>query len=410
MKITSLEIKQHEFEKSFRGYNIEEVNDFLSNLAQEWDRMVNESKMLKMQLEIAEKETSKLREVEMTLIKTLRTAEDTSSRITENASNEAGKKIIDAEQNAANILAEAENQAKIIVEEAEQKSKSINSSAKIEFNDLETKFLVLEANKNRLLTQIQSIAAEVQNIVVKHEDLSLDEAYKKNNEVAPLVETPAIIENETIAEEIPENIEVEANVEIEAAQTNDITEEPIENEKEEISFSSAVNEINLEPETTEDKQDLEIIEGIGPKIREVLNNSRIFTFRDLATTPIYRIKDILQAAGPQFVRHDPNTWVDQALLAEEGKWDQLNELKEFLVAGKAPANTPEKIAPAETPKRAETPVKATEEMLDKVNKVKAAIRKAMVEKGEKMEAKEQKHTNEYETEKQTGGSFFDNLN
>ena len=109
MKITSLEIKQHEFEKSFRGYNIEEVNHFLANISQEWERMLNELKMLKMQLEISEKEASKLREVEMTLIKTLRTAEDTSSRITDNANQEANRKISEAEQKAEAILADAEN-------------------------------------------------------------------------------------------------------------------------------------------------------------------------------------------------------------------------------------------------------------------------------------------------------------
>ncbi len=75
MRITSLEIKQHEFERSFRGYNVDEVNQFLGEIAQEWDKMFNEVKMLKMQLDIAEKEASKLRDVEMTLINTLRTAE-----------------------------------------------------------------------------------------------------------------------------------------------------------------------------------------------------------------------------------------------------------------------------------------------------------------------------------------------
>jgi hypothetical protein len=47
-------------------------------------------------------------------------------------------------------------------------------------------------------------------------------------------------------------------------------------------------------------------------------------------------------------------------------------------------------------------------MLDKVNKVKAAIRKAMVEKN--AEPKEIKPASEYLDEKKQGGSFFDNLN
>jgi cell division initiation protein len=131
MKITSLEIKQHEFEKSFRGYDIEEVNHFLSNIAQEWERMLSESKMLKMQLDISEKEASKLREVEMTLIRTLRTAEDTSTRLTENAATEAQKKVAEAEQKAGQIISEAENTASQLIADAEQKVKDVNTRSKL---------------------------------------------------------------------------------------------------------------------------------------------------------------------------------------------------------------------------------------------------------------------------------------
>jgi hypothetical protein len=46
-------------------------------------------------------------------------------------------------------------------------------------------------------------------------------------------------------------------------------------------------------------------------------------------------------------------------------------------------------------------------MLDKVNKVKAAIRKAMVDK---TEPKEPKSVNDFIAEKKQSGSFFDNLN
>jgi cell division initiation protein len=161
-------------------------------------------------------------------------------------------------------------------------------------------------------------------------------------------------------------------------------------------------ELNIES-SQEDKTNLEIIEGIGPKIKEVLNNARIITFRDLATTPIYRIKDILDAAGSQFASQDPSTWVEQAMLAESGQWSQLGELKEYLVAGRVPkADLVE-----EKPKVESTETGSTEEMLDKVNKVKAAIRKAMVEKAE---PKESKSITDYIAEKKQSGSFFDNIN
>lgn len=394
MKITSLEIKQHEFEKSFRGYDIEEVNHFLSNIAQEWERMLSESKMLKMQLDISEKEASKLREVEMTLIKTLRTAEDTSTRLTENAANEASKKIAEAEQKAAQIIAEAENTANQLVTDAEQKVKDVNTAAKTEFADLETNFQSLEVQKVKLLGQLKSIASKIDSIVNdKNNSFQETPVSVVGKEIPVTVKEPSIemeIEEEIIEEETIEEIAV-------SVKEND------EVESHGISFSSAVNEINLES-SHDDKTNLEIIEGIGPKIKEVLNNARILTFRDLATTPIYRIKDILDAAGSQFGSHDPSTWVEQAMLAENGQWEQLEDLKVYLVAGRVPKEDIKE----EKPKAEPSPESgSTEEMLDKVNKVKAAIRKAMVEKAE---PKEPKSVNDFIAEKKQSGSFFDNLN
>ncbi len=404
MKITSLEIKQHEFEKSFRGYDIEEVNHFLSNIAQEWERMLNESKMLKMQLDISEKEASKLREVEMTLIKTLRTAEDTSTRLTENAATEAAKKVAEAEQKATQIVAEAENTAAQLVADAEQKVGDINTAAKTEFAEIEVNFQNIENQKLSLLGQLKSISSQIDQIVVSNKLQS--ETIVIETAKTEVVEFPV----QSIEMEVEEEMELEEEMEIvgvkeivnEVVEQEEADELTVDEENHGISFSSAVNEINLES-SQDDKTNLEIIEGIGPKIKEVLNNARIVTFRDLATTPLYRIKDILDAAGSQFAAHDPSTWVEQAMLAESGQWTQLEELKEYLVAGRVPKAemTVERLK-AETPDSG-----STEEMLDKVNKVKAAIRKAMVEKSE---PKEPKSVNDYIAEKKQSGSFFDNLN
>ena len=398
MKITSLEIKQHEFEKSFRGYDIEEVNHFLSNIAQEWERMLNESKMLKMQLDISEKEASKLREVEMTLIKTLRTAEDTSTRLTENATNQASKKVAEAEQKAARIIADAENIASQLIADAEQKVSEINIAAKAEFAEIEESFQSIEARKLSVLNRLKSITSEIDQIVVSN-NLEI-EVQAPEIPKAMVVDYPVRSIEMEVEEE--EQIVVGKEKTTKVLEHAEETEQAVDDDNHGISFSSAVNEINLES-SQEDKTNLEIIEGIGPKIKEVLNNARIITFRDLATTPIYRIKDILDAAGSQFASQDPSTWVEQAMLAESGQWSQLDELKEYLVAGRVPkADLVEEKSKVESAESG-----STEEMLDKVNKVKAAIRKAMVEKAE---PKESKSITDYIAEKKQSGSFFDNIN
>lgn len=81
-------------------------------------------------------------------------------------------------------------------------------------------------------------------------------------------------------------------------------------------------------------QDLKLIEGIGPKIEEILNKHGIINYEALSAVPAVRIAAILRGAGPRFQLHDPTSWPEQASLAHEGKWEKLNALKEQLIAGK----------------------------------------------------------------------------
>jgi predicted flap endonuclease-1-like 5' DNA nuclease/glutathione synthase/RimK-type ligase-like ATP-grasp enzyme len=81
--------------------------------------------------------------------------------------------------------------------------------------------------------------------------------------------------------------------------------------------------------------DLTIVEGIGPKIADLLRNEGIDTFAKLAKTKAEKVKEILTAAGARYKMHDPTTWAQQAKLAAEGKMDELEKLKKELDGGKA---------------------------------------------------------------------------
>lgn len=80
--------------------------------------------------------------------------------------------------------------------------------------------------------------------------------------------------------------------------------------------------------------DLVKIEGVGPKINELLIAAGITTFAQLAATSVTRIKEILTAAGPRFKQWDPTTWPEQAALAAKGEWEAFNKLTKELVAGR----------------------------------------------------------------------------
>lgn len=82
------------------------------------------------------------------------------------------------------------------------------------------------------------------------------------------------------------------------------------------------------------KDDLKIVEGIGPKIEELFNHAGIYSFDDLANTAVDKLKEILDEGGSRFQMHDPSTWPQQGALARDGKWEELKKWQEELNKGR----------------------------------------------------------------------------
>lgn len=82
------------------------------------------------------------------------------------------------------------------------------------------------------------------------------------------------------------------------------------------------------------KDDLKKLEGIGPKLEQVLNAAGVRNFMQLASMTPEEIKPILEAAGNQFKMHDPKSWPYQAELASKGEWERLKEYQNLLISGR----------------------------------------------------------------------------
>ncbi|MCB9207709.1 MAG: 50S ribosomal protein L17 [Ignavibacteriales bacterium] len=87
-------------------------------------------------------------------------------------------------------------------------------------------------------------------------------------------------------------------------------------------------------EESSNADDLSKVEGIGPKISELLQNAGITTFAQLAETEVEKLNEILAEAGGRYKSHDPSTWPQQAKLAADGKWDELKALQDELDGGR----------------------------------------------------------------------------
>lgn len=84
----------------------------------------------------------------------------------------------------------------------------------------------------------------------------------------------------------------------------------------------------------EGSDDLKKIEGIGPKIAELLTNAGYGTFAAVAATTPENISAILANAGKRYTMHNPGTWPKQAEMAAEGKWEELKVWQDELDGGK----------------------------------------------------------------------------
>lgn len=174
MNVTPLEIRQKIFEKKLRGYDKDEVSAFLNSLSIEWERLNDRSKEQKYKLEASEKEVQKLREVENSLFKTLKTAEDTGANMIEQATKTAELHMKETEMNADALMSEAKSRAKSIIEDAENRAKMIIDDMEDEIRQLEQVYRGLDANKISLMSELKNLANDVFDKLNRHSDFPTD--------------------------------------------------------------------------------------------------------------------------------------------------------------------------------------------------------------------------------------------
>ena len=109
MKLTPLDIRKQEFQRSFRGFDRDEVRNFLDIVATQWDEMANEQRRLEARVRELENKLDHYEKVEEALQEALQTAREN-----------AEQKIQNAEDKAALIIEQAEANAKTITQEARE--------------------------------------------------------------------------------------------------------------------------------------------------------------------------------------------------------------------------------------------------------------------------------------------------
>jgi cell division initiation protein len=179
MKVTPEEIAQYTFARSFRGYDKDLVDQFLSSLSHEWQKEIDEQASLKKQLEIAEKELNRLKDVESIMLRTIKEGDDNARKLYEAAELKSAELLAETTKNADDYYnqkktegdeywARAENKADEIVENAElEKNRLLNeanetienlkAAAKADIDSSEKEYNSLDIAKQQLLYDLNSL-------------------------------------------------------------------------------------------------------------------------------------------------------------------------------------------------------------------------------------------------------------
>ena len=191
MRITPMDIEQQEFSRSFRGYNEEEVDDFLDKIVKDYEELINENVRLNEEIERMQEKLKEFGEIE----ETLRSA------------------LLNAQKSAEEMKGRVESEAKIIIEKAELEAKALKQKVfqredlvKNEIDNLRRyKFIFKEKFKAMLNLYLKMIEnedfEEKGNYKIKEDEIAKEKAEKKvSREKVDKLEGLAIEEDYKIEE------------------------------------------------------------------------------------------------------------------------------------------------------------------------------------------------------------------
>ncbi|MCT4565080.1 MAG: DivIVA domain-containing protein [Maledivibacter sp.] len=133
--ITPLDIQNKEFTKGLRGYKEVEVDEFLDNVIDSYEKVYNENAEMKERIRLLEEQIEKYNSLEKTLKDTLVVAQSTAEEVAINASKKAELIIKEAEDRGRKIIDGANNEVMDIRKEYEESKK--------EFQIFKTRFKTL---------------------------------------------------------------------------------------------------------------------------------------------------------------------------------------------------------------------------------------------------------------------------
>lgn len=169
MPLTPLDIHNKEFTRSFRGYDEDQVNEFLDQVIKDYETVTREKKELFDRVNELEEKLSHFSSIEKTLNSSILVAQETAEEVKKNADKEAKLIVREAEKNADRLINESISKSRKITNEIEELKKQAGV--------YRTRFkMLLEAQLEMLHTEEwEDISKEPKEDVREKEDLQKKE-------------------------------------------------------------------------------------------------------------------------------------------------------------------------------------------------------------------------------------------
>jgi cell division initiation protein len=174
MKISPTAIRQKAFETAFRGYEKKQVADFLEEMSVTMEQINQENLDLRSRLQQVETEAKRLKDVEDSLFRTLKTAEDTGAAIITEATEAADQIIGEANQLAEEAAKDAQRyaeelrvysteQARLGTQAAEDKAKETIKVLSENMSSLVKSYDALVEQREALVKSLRRLSQDALN-------------------------------------------------------------------------------------------------------------------------------------------------------------------------------------------------------------------------------------------------------
>lgn len=231
MALTPLDIQNKDFSTKMRGYNQDDVDDFLDQVTRDYEDALQKKRELEKSLKHAEEKLQYFNELKDALNQSIIVAQDTADKVKSSANKESEMIITSADNQAKETLVEAERKSNAMIADAEAKSTQILAEAierarqlAGETEDLKKKTRVFHQRLSLMLeTQLEQVKSEEWEEILKPFSSYVGDKHTAVKEI--LDEQDLDNENETVV-----NSEENTDAVVEKKPVIEVTEETIEEE------------------------------------------------------------------------------------------------------------------------------------------------------------------------------------